>query len=182
MRNTTGVAWKSPRRLLTAAAACGAAVVLAGPTSLSGQPPDLTIERINSLPSFTGTPPTGVEWSPDGQRVAFLWNQQGWPFRDVYVVPGAGGTPVRLTDLNRTHPAPEASDPDPVRGLAVKAAARARPGASLVTWPPDGRTIAFVYRAHTSPAPCHRARRPRTAPGRRRSRSEWTLCLSASPR
>jgi len=65
--------------------------------------------------------------SPDGERVAYVWNGPGFDSWDVYVkAVGPGTRPVRLTE----HPAEEAS---PV-------------------WSPDGRQIAFVRIARDSAA------------------------------
>ncbi len=121
-------------------------LLASGERGLSGQSAGLTIERINALPSFTGTAPSQATWSPDSSHLAFLWNDSGWPFRDIWVVPAGGGQPTRITDLNRTHPAPEGTDPDPVGSLALRAAARARPGVSSFVWAPGGTALAFLYR------------------------------------
>ncbi len=43
------------------------------PGSLAAEPlPKLTIERINSEPSLSGTLPTRLQWHPDGKRLTFL--------------------------------------------------------------------------------------------------------------
>lgn len=54
-------------------------------------------------------------WSPDGSQIAFWSERDG---QDIWVVPVAGGTPVRLT-----------SDPSTDQSPA---------------WSPDGQRIAFV--------------------------------------
>src|SRR5918999_6199933 len=59
----------------------------------------LTIERVASLPHIGGTPPVNLVWSPDGTRIAFLWNDKGMPFRDLWVVAADGTAPKRLTDI-----------------------------------------------------------------------------------
>jgi len=43
------------------------------PSSASAAPlPKLTVERINSEPSLSGTLPSRLQWAPDGKRLAFL--------------------------------------------------------------------------------------------------------------
>ncbi len=59
----------------------------------------MSLERFYSLPSLVGTEPAGVVWAPDGAQAAFLWNDAGMPFRDLWRLPRAGGTPERLSAL-----------------------------------------------------------------------------------
>ncbi|MGO9065954.1 MAG: prolyl oligopeptidase family serine peptidase [Myxococcaceae bacterium] len=60
--------------------------------------PPLTVERIVSrAPSLFGTAPTAPQWSPDGQQLGFLWNDQAMPARDVWLVEREGSAPRRLT-------------------------------------------------------------------------------------
>jgi dipeptidyl aminopeptidase/acylaminoacyl peptidase len=58
-------------------------------------------------------------WSPDGSRLAFVSNRDG-AHKQLYVLPVAGGEPLRLTDLD-----------EDVTGAA---------------WSPDGTRLAFVSR------------------------------------
>jgi dipeptidyl-peptidase 4 len=108
------------------------------------QPPRLTIERIASLPALTGTPPSDPIWSPDSTRVAFLWNDKGWPFRDVWIAGAADAAPTQITDLSKELSA-EPDGGDSGRSLAQRVTARARGGATDVVWTPDGRKVVFVY-------------------------------------
>ena len=69
------------------------AVALLLPVHLSGQsaPPSerdaskLTIDRLYSLPNLIGTAPRGFSWSADGRYLAFLWNDDGMNFHDVWI-------------------------------------------------------------------------------------------------
>jgi dipeptidyl-peptidase-4 len=86
---------------------------------------ELTLDRVASYPNLSGTAPSSPEWSPDGSHVGFLWNENGMPFRDVYVVAASGGAPTRVTAL--------ASDAG---------------GVSDVTWAPGGpgeKTLFFSF-------------------------------------
>lgn len=56
----------------------------------------LTLERVAASPSIAGTAPAAVSWSPDSRAVAFLWNDRGFPARDVWLVERSGGAPRRL--------------------------------------------------------------------------------------
>lgn len=96
--------------------------------------PMLTVERVASLPSLIGTPPAAVTWSPDGTRLAFLWNEGGTPFRDVWIVQGDGRGLRRVTTMQTTDPAPPPPDGPATAALAARVAARARGGISEVLW------------------------------------------------
>ncbi len=78
---------------------CGvlALALLVGPTTDAGQEPALTIARIVSQPSITGTAPSAPSWSPDSQHLAFLWNDSGFASRDIWIVGGNGSGLRRLT-------------------------------------------------------------------------------------
>lgn len=62
-------------------------------TAAAAQTPrgSITIERISQIKY-----PTNPEWSPDGKKVAFLWDAAGK--QDLFVV-SPGQTPVALTDF-----------------------------------------------------------------------------------
>ncbi len=106
---------------------------------------ELTIERITSFPRLTGTAPSRPAWSPDSSRVAFLWNDEGYPFRDVWTVSAAGGDPTRITNLKRVAPE-EGQGPaeDSLAPLMRAFHERTRSGVSGVTWTPDGALV-FSY-------------------------------------
>ncbi len=90
-------------RLMTAAAM---AVLIAGfsgeawatqvgPGATSG--PSMSIDALYQAQSVVGTTPEGFAWSPDASVVAFLWNDLGYPFRDVWLYSPATGQKERLT-------------------------------------------------------------------------------------
>ena len=54
----------------------------------------LTLDRLYSLPRIIGTAPTAIAWSPGSTRMAFLWNDEGTNFRDVWVADVEGGAPL----------------------------------------------------------------------------------------
>jgi dipeptidyl-peptidase 4 len=57
----------------------------------------LTLDRILSGPSLTGTAPNSPTWSPDGRFLAFLWNDAALSRRGVWLVDADGGDLRRLT-------------------------------------------------------------------------------------
>jgi dipeptidyl-peptidase-4 len=134
---------RAARRAATALAIL-AAFALSGTTGRS-QALRLTVERIASLPSLTGTAPSSPVWSPDSRHVAFLWNDRGLPFRDVWVASATStGPPVRVTAFAEQQPATTGSDTS-LEALMNRAAARARGGVSGVTWWPDGHSLVVNY-------------------------------------
>ena len=123
-----------------------AVAVLLAPVAASSQP-SLSVERVASLPSLIGTAPSAVTWSPDSARVAFLWNDSGWPYRDVWIVNADGTGLRRVTDLQRVDPAPAPPADDSTAALAARAAARARGGASELLWT-AADALLVVHRGH----------------------------------
>jgi dipeptidyl-peptidase-4 len=117
-------------------------------TTSNASPPGLTVERVAQLPSIIGTAPVSPTWSPDSRWIAFRWNDSGWPFRDVYVVRADGTGLRRLTDMQRSDPAPTPTPGTSTDALAAQAAARARGGVSEVQWLPDSRGLLFVSRGN----------------------------------
>jgi len=118
-----------------------ALMVLVG-LPVSAEIPD--IDRVVRLPKLDGTAPASPQWSPDSSRIAFLWNDHGMPFRDVWLADEDGVH--RLTAL--------APDPESVLGvgddlsldrLRERARARERRGVSTLVWHPDGRHVFYVF-------------------------------------
>jgi dipeptidyl-peptidase-4 len=71
------------------------------PMAHAETPPPLTIARIVSrAPSLFGTAPASPSWSPDGKVLAFLWNDQAMPARDIWLVERDGSVPRRLTRVS----------------------------------------------------------------------------------
>jgi Tol biopolymer transport system component/DNA-binding winged helix-turn-helix (wHTH) protein len=85
-------------------------------------PPDGHAVPLTTFRGFEANPAI----SPDGRQVAFTWNGENQDNFDIYVVPFASGTPIRLTTDS-------ADDVSPV-------------------WSPDGSTIAFLRRLSTERA------------------------------
>ena len=60
---------------------------------------DLTFETLYSEPSIIGTRPIAASWSADGKTLAFLWNDAGHTYRDIFVWDRASGETIRRTRL-----------------------------------------------------------------------------------
>ena len=81
----------------------GLAAHLAPCTAEADSTAPLTIERIVARsPSWFGTPPSAPAWSPDGKFLAFLWNDQAMPARDIWLVAANGSALRRLTHTGDT--------------------------------------------------------------------------------
>ncbi|MFN7922150.1 MAG: S9 family peptidase [Bryobacteraceae bacterium] len=71
--------------------------VLIATTALRAEFPSL--ERLYTRPYMWGTLPDRLEWSRQGHTLAFLWNEQGNRFLDLYAYHPDQNKRVRLTDL-----------------------------------------------------------------------------------
>lgn len=89
-------------RCVPLAVAC-AAVLLhdAAPARAQDGPGKLTIDRLYSLPRLIGTSPRRAAWAPDSRRFAFLWNDEGTNFYDVWTASVETLTPSRVTRMPR---------------------------------------------------------------------------------
>ncbi|HJS74019.1 MAG TPA: DPP IV N-terminal domain-containing protein, partial [Vicinamibacteria bacterium] len=85
-----------------------------------------TLDRLYSFPRLIGTAPAEPAWSADGKTLAFLWNESGYDFRDVYLVDVGSMKPRRLTSLSPASP-PQEGD----RGVVD------------VSFHPDGKSVLF---------------------------------------
>jgi len=110
-------------------------------TASVATPRALTIERLYSLPWVIGTAPQKPQWSPDSRRLAFLWNDEGTNFMDVWMTDAIGGKPVRVTSMPRPDsPANPGAD---IAKLEQAERAENDHGVSEVVWAPDGRRLVF---------------------------------------
>jgi dipeptidyl-peptidase-4 len=104
----------------------------------------MTLEELYSLPRIIGTAPKAPVWSPDGRTIAFLWNEDGTNFYDVYMAAAVDPKPVRLTSMpRRTSSGRPAGSPGAV---AEAESIELDPGVASVRWHPDGRRLVFSFR------------------------------------
>jgi dipeptidyl-peptidase-4 len=108
--------------------------------------PRHSIERLYSLPRLIGTAPSNLVWSGDGRYLAFLWNDEGRNFRDVWVVDveDLALTPRRVTRM--PHRDLASPSEEPVERVTARERAERDPGVTSVTWHPDGRRLLISFR------------------------------------
>jgi dipeptidyl-peptidase-4 len=116
---------------------------LAQPTQSHAATKKLTIERLYSLPWLIGTKPEDPQWSPDSEHLAFLWNNEGTNFYDVWTTDVTTGKPVRVTSMPRPE-TPEHPGMD-VTKLEQVAKAETDHGVSAVIWAPDAKHLIFTF-------------------------------------
>ncbi|MFK8048647.1 MAG: prolyl oligopeptidase family serine peptidase [Halioglobus sp.] len=79
-------------------------LLLAFNVAAQSESPDLTVDHAMSIdslyeiPSIIGTEPGGVAWSRDSRKMAFLWNDLGGTFRDVWIYDSANGEKRQLSN------------------------------------------------------------------------------------
>ncbi|PCJ20879.1 MAG: hypothetical protein COA96_15520 [SAR86 cluster bacterium] len=57
----------------------------------------LSIDSLYEIPSIIGTVPGGVSWSRNGEKLAFLWNDKGGTFRDIWLFDSNTGEKYQLS-------------------------------------------------------------------------------------
>jgi len=135
----------SPPPFLTRLALCAiAAAPFASCLAQTPAPPEpkLTLERLYSLPWVTGTRPEAPIWSADSRRVAFLWNDAGGNFDDVWVTDVETAKPTRVTTMPQPD-SPTDAGTDIVKLQQVERA-ESDHGVSELLWAPDGRHLIFA--------------------------------------
>ena len=123
-------------------------LVLAATTGGAAQEPErMTIERLYTMPRLIGTAPGGFAWSSDSQRLAFLWNDEGYNFRDVWTVDVPGGEPVRVTRMPHLEPKDTPSDSEgEIERIEQEVRIERDRGVSEVTWHPNGQHLIVIFR------------------------------------
>jgi dipeptidyl-peptidase-4 len=86
-----------------------------------------SIDRLYSLPRIIGTEPKGFAWSRDSEHLAFLWNNEGTNFYDVWTTDVHSAKPVRISTMTRTSSETDA-------------------GVSAVAWYPDNQSLLVTFR------------------------------------
>lgn len=102
----------------------------------------LTIERMYTHPSLTGTTPRSVAWSPDGKTIALRWNDEGVRFYDIWLCDSNGKKLRRATDAAVLE---EGVTSEMTRAEIDRLEALRRSGGGIFSfhWSPDSRKILF---------------------------------------
>ena len=107
----------------------------------------LTIERLYSLPRLIGTQPKSFAWSRDSRRLAFLWNDEGTNFYDVWMIGVDDPEPKRVTRMpQRTSRSVDALDLASIADLRALVSVERDPGVTSVEWDPDGQHVLLGFR------------------------------------
>jgi dipeptidyl-peptidase-4 len=102
----------------------------------------LTIERMYSDPRITGITPRSLAWSPDGKTLAFIWNDEGTRFYDIWLYDAGGKKLRRATHADALE---ESSKAVLTRAEIDRLETFRRTGGGIYSfrWSPDGRKICF---------------------------------------
>jgi len=87
----------------------------------------INLPFIFQRPLSYGTVPISAKWSPDDAKLAFLWNEKGERFRDVYVKDVEASGIQRITSFGKSN---SLTPTDQIQNLV---------------WSPDGKSLAFEF-------------------------------------
>ena len=104
----------------------------------------LDINRLYSLPWIIGTAPRDFVWSARGNSVAFLWNDEGTNFCDVWLATPGQPQPVRVTRMPRPKIPSQVENDLPK--MQEAAAAEVGRGVTHVLWSPDQARLLFLFK------------------------------------
>lgn len=103
---------------------------------------ELTIERMYSDPRLTGITPRSIAWSPDGRHAAFIWNDEGEKYYDIWIYDAAKKKLRRGTNAAAIG---EKSSAVMTRAEIDRMGVFRRSGSGVFDfyWAPDGEHILF---------------------------------------
>ncbi|MGH9816818.1 MAG: DPP IV N-terminal domain-containing protein, partial [Candidatus Acidiferrales bacterium] len=106
---------------------------------------ELTVERIYGLPSLSGTPLRGVQWSPDGKLLSYerSGREEARGQSEIWVMDVASGERRVLLSAEQIKAAVAAEEQaDPLRETQTTGAGRA--ARTRYIWAPGGRTLLYA--------------------------------------
>jgi len=102
----------------------------------------LSIQRMYQYPRLAGISPRSLEWSPDGENLAFIWNEEGEQFYDIFLYSRRSGRVRKITNAAALEQA--------TRSVLTKAeldrlSTLRRSGGGIFSylWAPDSERILF---------------------------------------
>ncbi len=109
----------------------------------------LTVRQIMAEPSIAGQRVEGEKISPDGRFVIYLWNAEGKPRRDLYLVPTSGGEPEIILRTSDLPPLPKRPEKENKLDYGVELRddfVKSREGGlGGFEWSPDSKKLVFTY-------------------------------------
>jgi hypothetical protein len=75
------------------------AMVLIPFTSEAADTSRLTLLKAFMQPRIRGREPYGYSWSRDDRLLAYLWNEKGWSYNEVWVLDPGSGEKYRVTNF-----------------------------------------------------------------------------------
>lgn len=111
------------------------------------KPQGLSIERLYSYPTVNGRSPSAPAMSPDGQHIAYGWNQTGIRKLDLWVMDYPSGRARRIVEAAKILDLPRQDDTR--TDLEKKEAEQYDGGIGGATWSPDNRHLLFSYKGRS---------------------------------
>lgn len=105
---------------------------------------EFTLEKLFTRPFIWGTTPSQLTWAKHSHVLAFLWNERGGAFRDLYVYDADSKRLTRLTDLEHVKDPINVSDDE--QDPKAKNYLLPPPGLNSLDISEDGKRIAFSYK------------------------------------
>ena len=97
----------------------------------------LTVQRIYSSPSLSGTLTRGIEWSPDSKRISYLQSANG--STELWTMDAATGTRVVLVKADTMS---AVTQPEKTKSTQSTGLGRVEPENYI--WAPDGNSLLFI--------------------------------------
>ncbi len=123
----------------------GLALTAPSPAQPETEQKKLTLDRLYSMPRLIGTQPRGFAWSRDSRKLAFLWNDRGTNFYDVWLIQQGEAEPRRVTSLTSGEGPATPVESDEIDLLKSAVAEERDTGVAWLVWHPGGDHILFSF-------------------------------------
>ena len=112
--------------------------IAVGARAQESTPKPLTVERIYSSPSLSGSLTPGIEWAPDSKRISYLDRSPGGS-NELWTMDASTGDRKVLVKAETL-----AAVMQPEKGRAVQSTGLGRVEPDQYLWSPDGRSLLFI--------------------------------------